>query len=106
LLSVQNLKEEESSGCTEVHRVPGEPGGADLHKLLQEKNEKQKNMVSALVEQNQLLQERVVELETITKEHGHAALVKRVDVHEQKLDALAESIEQIKSALAAWALKD
>jgi hypothetical protein len=94
LVCVQDLKEESSSGCTE------------LHKLLQEKNEKQKNLVSALVEQNQLIQERVVELETMMNETGHAALVKRVDVLEQKLDAFAESLEQIKSALTAWALKD
>jgi hypothetical protein len=84
------------------------PDATDLYKLLQDKNEKQKNCVSALVEQNQLLQDRVVELETMMKEKGEgdAALVKRMDVLETKLDAFGKSIEQIRSALAAWALKD
>jgi hypothetical protein len=78
---------------------------------LEDKNEKQKNFISSLVEQNQLLQERVVALELMMKEktdrdNSDAALVNRVDVLEQKLDAFGESLEDIKSALAAWALKD
>jgi hypothetical protein len=60
------------------------------------------------LEQNQQLQEKVVELETMLKENGEgdAALLKRMDVVEKKVDVLCESVEQIRSALAAWALKD
>lgn len=76
--------------------------------LLQEKREKEKNFVSAVMEQNQLLQDRVVALETMIKDKvlvdvSDVAMVQRMDDVERKLDALRDSVEQIKSALASWA---
>jgi hypothetical protein len=76
--------------------------------LLQEKREKEKNFVSAVMEQNQLLQDRVVALETMIKDKvlvdvSDVATVQRMDDVERKLDALRDSVEQIKSALASWA---
>jgi predicted XRE-type DNA-binding protein len=73
---------------------------------MREKDEKHKNVVQELVEQNQLLQERVAALESVEKERGDVAMAKRMDEFEQKLDAIGNSVEQIQFALAAWVQKD
>ncbi len=64
----------------------------------------QRATTDALKVQNKLLEEKFVASESI-KEDGAAAMAKRVGVLEEKLDALGGSVEQIKSALTAWALK-
>jgi hypothetical protein len=67
-----------------------------------EKSEEDKKFAQAVAEQNQLLQERVIALETMILENRDGAVAQRIDKVEQKLDALVESVEQIKSALASW----
>jgi hypothetical protein len=73
-----------------------------LRKPLVEKSEDDEKFAQAVAEQNQLLQERVIALETMMIEKGDGAVAQRIDKVEQKLDALGESVEQIKSTLASW----
>ncbi len=73
-----------------------------LETMIQE----QRDTTDALREQNKLLQERVVALESAIKEDGDVSIAKRVDVLEQKLDVHGDSVEEIKSALTVWALKN
>jgi hypothetical protein len=74
-------------------------------KPLMRKSEEDKNFAQAVAEQNHLLQERVIALETMIKEKvdvSDVAMVKRMHDVEEKLAALGESVEQIKSALVFW----
>jgi CHASE3 domain sensor protein len=68
--------------------------------------EQQRDSSDTFREQNKLLQERVVALESASKEDGDVAIAKRVDDLKQKLDAHGDSVEEIKSSLIVWALKN
>ncbi len=68
--------------------------------------EQQRDSSDTFREQNKLLQERVVALESASKEDGDVAIAKRVDDLKKKLDAHGDSVEEIKSSLIVWALKN